>query len=57
MKRKMTRKTIDKIVTFIGAGLTVFQYAVAALVGALLMLFLTIAGVIHLRRTPDEAMI
>jgi hypothetical protein len=31
--------------------------AIAALVGGLLMLILTIAGVVHLRRTPEEAMI
>jgi hypothetical protein len=31
--------------------------ALAALVGGLLMLILIIAGVIHLRRTPEEATI
>ena len=31
--------------------------ALAALVGGVLMLILTLLGVVHLRRTPDEAMI
>lgn len=56
-KGNMLRGTLLTAYAFGTLGVLAGYGAIAALVGALLMLVLTIAGVIHLRRTPDEAMI
>jgi hypothetical protein len=56
-KGNMLRGTLLTAYAFGTLGMLAGYGAIAALIGALLMLVLTIAGVIHLRRTPDEAMI
>jgi hypothetical protein len=56
-KGNMLRGTLLTAYAFGTLGELAGYGAIAALIGALLMLVLTIAGVIHLRRTPDEAMI
>lgn len=56
-KGNMLRGTLLTAYAFGTLGMLAGYGAIAALVGALLMLVLTIAGIIHLRRTPDEAMI
>lgn len=56
-KGNMLRGTLLTAYAFGTLGELAGYGAIAALVGGLLMLVLTIAGVIHLRRTPDEAMI
>jgi hypothetical protein len=56
-KGNMLRGTLLTAYAFGTLGVLAGYGAIAALAGALLMLVLTIAGVIHLRRTPDEAMI
>ena len=56
-KGNMLRGTLLTAYAFGTLGVLAGYGAIAALIGALLMLVLTIAGVIHLRRTPDEAMI
>jgi hypothetical protein len=56
-KGNMLRGTLLTAYAFGTLGTLAGYGAIAALIGALLMLVLTIAGVIHLRRTPEEAMI
>jgi len=56
-KGNMLRGTLLTAYAFGTLGQLAGYGAIAALAGALLMLVLTIAGVIHLRRTPEEAMI
>jgi hypothetical protein len=56
-KGNMLRGTLLTAYAFGTLGQLAGYGAIAALIGGLLMLVLTIAGVIHLRRTPDEAMI
>jgi hypothetical protein len=56
-KGNMLRGTLLTAYAFGTLGVLAGYGAIAALAGALLMLVLTIAGVIHLRRTPEEAMI
>jgi hypothetical protein len=56
-KGNMLRGTLLTAYAFGTLGELAGYGAIAALIGGLLMLVLTIAGVIHLRRTPDEAMI
>jgi hypothetical protein len=56
-KGNMLRGTLLTAYAFGTLGVLAGYGAIAALAGALLMLVLTIAGAIHLRRTPDEAMI
>jgi hypothetical protein len=56
-KGNMLRGTLLTAYAFGTLGQLAGYGAIAALIGALLMLVLTIAGVFHLRRTPDEAMI
>jgi len=53
----MLRGTLLTAYAFGTLGTLAGYGAIAALLGALLMLVLTIAGVIHLRRTPIDAMI
>ena len=56
-KGNMLRGTLLTAYAFGTLGQLAGYGAIAALAAAILMLLLTIAGVIHLRRTPDEAMI
>jgi hypothetical protein len=56
-KGNMLRGTLLTAYAFGTLGMLAGYGAIAALLGGLLMLVLTIAGVIHLRRTPEEAMI
>lgn len=56
-KGNMLRGTLLTAYAFGTLGSLAAYGAIAALAGALLMLVLTIAGVIHLRRTPVDAMI
>lgn len=56
-KGNMLRGTLLTAYAFGTLGQLAGYGAIAALVGGLLMLILTIAGVVHLRRTPEEAMI
>ena len=56
-KGNMLRGTLLTAYAFGTLGTLAGYGAIAALLGALLMLVLTIAGVIHLRRTPIDAMI
>lgn len=56
-KGNMLRGTLLTAYAFGTLGELAGYGAIAALAAAILMLLLTIAGVIHLRRTPDEAMI
>ena len=56
-KGNMLRGTLLTAYAFGTLGQLAGYGALAALIGALLMLVFTILGVIHLRRTPDEAMI
>ena len=56
-KGNMLRGTLLTAYAFGTLGQLAGYGAIAALAAAILMLLLTIAGVIHLRRTPEEAMI
>jgi hypothetical protein len=56
-KGNMLRGTLLTAYAFGTLGTLAGYGAIAALAGAILMLILTIAGVIHLRRTPIDAMI
>lgn len=53
----MLRGTLLTAYAFGTLGLIAGYGAIAALIGGLLMLLLTIAGVIHIRRTPEHATI
>jgi hypothetical protein len=56
-KGNMLRGTLLTAYAFGTLGELAGYGAMAALIGALLMLVFTILGVVHLRRTPEEAMI
>ena len=56
-KGNMLRGTLLTAYAFGTLGTLAGYGAIAALAGAILMLILTIAGLIHLRRTPIDAMI
>ena len=56
-KGNMLRGTLLTAYAFGTLGVLAGYGAIAALVGAIIMLVLTLAGLVHIRRTPDSATI